>query len=160
MSLHAPAVAPKSALGQPFRLLAGMLSLRYFLLRATTAGAALVFGLIQTFLFARQRERHLKKASNGAVPAQSSAVVLLYVLIVLAGTLVCFAAMASRTATDMWQAAQFAMFFAFAALNLVWFPLRNVSNAVDQFVYFESLEAIRRIGHIALMLALLVGLPL
>ena len=194
MSVHAPAVAPKSALGQPFRLLAGMLSLRYFLLRSSTAGAALIFGLIQTFVFARvltpqdfsiyiligtfgislwlfdlgaakilfvrQRERHLKKASDGAVPAQSSAVVLLYALIVLAGTLVCFAAMANRTATSPWQAAEFAMFFAFAALNLVWFPLRNVSNAVDQFVYFESLEAIRRLGHIALMLALLVGLPL
>ena len=194
MSLHAPAVAPKSALGQPFRLLAGMLSLRYFLLRSSTAGAALVFGLIQTFVFARvltpqdfsiyiligtfgvslwlfdlgaakilfvrQRERHLSKATGGAVPAQSSAVVLLYALIVLAGTLVCFAAMASRAATSPWQAVQFAMFFAFAALNLVWFPLRNVSNAVDQFVYFESLEAIRRLGHIALMLALLIGLPL
>jgi len=52
------------------------------------------------------------------------------------------------------------MFFSFSALNLVWFPLRNVSNAVDEFIYFETLEAVRRVGHIALMLALLVELPL
>ncbi len=59
-----------------------------------------------------------------------------------------------------WQAAEYALFFSFSALNLVWFPLRNVSNAVDQFIYFETLEAVRRGGHIALMLALLIGLPL
>jgi O-antigen/teichoic acid export membrane protein len=45
-------------------------------------------------------------------------------------------------------------------LNLVWFTLRNISVAVDQFIFFEKLEALRRVGHIAAMLAMLVGLPL
>ena len=76
------------------------------------------------------------------------------------GTLLCFAIMALRPSVTPWQAAEFALFFSFSALNLVWFPLRNVSNAVDEFITFETLEAIRRGGHIAVMLALLVGMPL
>jgi O-antigen/teichoic acid export membrane protein len=194
MSSEAPTIDRKPVLRQPMRLLANILSLRYFLLRASTAAAALAFGLIQTFVFARvlsledfsiyiligtfgvslwlfdlgaakilfvrQRARHLAQASNAEVPAQSSAVVLLYGLIVLAGTALCFTVMASRPSGTLWQAAEFALFFSFAALNLVWFPLRNISNAVDEFIYFETLEAVRRIGHIAVMLALLVGLPL
>jgi hypothetical protein len=59
-----------------------------------------------------------------------------------------------------WQAVEYAMFFSFSALNLVWYPLRNVAGAVDDFIYFERLEAVRRVGHIAAMLALLIGLPL
>ena len=191
MSSQAPALPRGSALRQPLRLLASLLSLRYFLLRASTAGAAVAFGLVQTFVFARvlgahefslyiligtfgvslwlfdlgaakilyvrQRERHLAGRSDSEVPAQSAAVVILYALIVLAGALACFAATAARTSPG--AAADYALFFAFAALNLVWFPLRNVSNAVDAYIRFETLEAVRRIGHIGFMLALLVGLP-
>ena len=43
----------KFALRQPMRLFAGLFSLRYFLLRISTAGAAVISGLIQTFVFAR-----------------------------------------------------------------------------------------------------------
>jgi O-antigen/teichoic acid export membrane protein len=93
------------------------------------------------------------------VAAQSSAVVMLYAIVVMAGTMLCFGLMASRPAVTPWQAMQFAVFFSFAALNLVWFPLRNVSNAVDEFIRFETLDAVRRVGHIAVMLALLIGLP-
>src|SRR6185312_15782568 len=130
MSLQAPAVDRPSASRQPLQLLASVLSLRYFLLRASTAAAALAFGLVQTFVFARvfgaqefsvyiligtfgvslwlfdlgaakilfvrQRERHLAASRDGAVPAQSSAVVVLYAALVLVGTLVCFGVMAAR----------------------------------------------------------------
>ena len=64
----------------------------------------------------------------------------------------------TATWTRLGGALDYALFFAFAALNLVWFPLRNVSNAVDQYIPFETLEAVRRLGHIGLMLALLAGL--
>ena len=191
MSSQAPALPRPSALRRPMRLLASLLSLRYFTLRAATAGAAVAFGLVQTFVFARvlgaqefslyiligtfgislwlfdlgaakilfvrQRERHLSGRRGGTVPAQSAAVVILYALIVLAGAVCCFAATA--TWTSLGGALDYALFFTFAALNLVWFPLRNVSNAVDEFIRFETLEAVRRIGHIGLILALLVGLP-
>ncbi len=191
---QASALDRNSGLRQPFRLIAGLLSLRYFVLRVSTAGAALFTGLVQTFVFARvltpqdfsvyiliatfgvslwmfdlgaakilfvrQRARHLAQRQDGPEPVQASAVVLLYGLIVLAGTVICFAAMATWAAATLWQAAELALFFSFSALNLVWFPLRNVSNAVDEYIYFETLEAIRRIGHIAVMLAMLIGLPL
>jgi O-antigen/teichoic acid export membrane protein len=194
MTSQAPAFARKSALRQPLRLLSSVLSLRYLALRTSTAGAAVVSGLIQTFVFARvltpehfsifiligtvgvslwlfdlgaakilfvrQRARHLAQASDHAVTAQSSAVIMFYSLIVLAGTVICFGIMATRPAVTLWQAGQFALFFSFSALNLVWFPLRNVSNAVDEYIAFETLEAIRRVGHIGTMLAMLIGLPL
>jgi len=187
-------MALKSALRRPLRLLASVLSLRYFLLRSLTAAAAIAAGLVQTFafarvltperfsifiligtvgvslwlfdlgaakiLFVRQRARHLGQRADATVAAHSSAVVLLYGLIVLAGTALCFAVTANVAQVTPWQAAEYALFFSFSALNLVWFPLRNVSNAVDQFIYFETLEAVRRGGHIALTLALLIGLPL
>ncbi len=189
-----PTAGRKSLLGQPARVLANLLSPRYFLLRSFTAGAALIAGLVQTFVFARvltpelfsiyiligtlgvslwlfdlgaakilfvrQRERYLTNGTDTTIAAQSNAVVLLYALIVAAGTLACFAAMMLRPSVLPWRAAELALFFSFSALNLVWFPLRNVSNAVERFTYFESLEALRRIGHIGMMLALLVGLPL
>lgn len=194
MTAQAAALALKSALKRPLRLLASVLSLRYFLLRSSTAGAAVAAGLVQTFVFARvlsperfsifiligtfgvslwlfdlgaakilfvrQRARHLAQADDVSIARHSSAVVLLYGLIVTAGTLVCFAVMASRASVTVWSAAEYAAFFSFSALNLAWFPLRNISNAVDEFIYFETLEAVRRGGHIAVTLALLVGLPL
>jgi O-antigen/teichoic acid export membrane protein len=194
MTSQATTAWRKDASRQPVRLLAGLLPLRYFLLRASTATAAVVSGLVQTFVFARiltpedfsiyiligtfgvslwlfdlgaakilfvrQRAQYLAQRGDNTIAAQSSAVVALYALIVFAGTLICFALMANRPSATIWQAGEFALFFSFAALNLVWFPLRNVSNAVDEFISFETLEAIRRGGHIAIMLALLVGLPL
>ena len=194
MNSQATALAPKSVFQQPLRALAGLLSLRYVVLRASTAAAAIAGGLVQTFVFARvlnpqdfsifiligtfglslwlfdlgaakilyvrQRERHLAGSSDRIVPAQSSAVTLAYALIVLTGTLLCLGVMAARPSVDIGRAVECALFFSFSALNLVWFPLRNISNAVDEFISFETLEAVRRVGHIALILAMLVGLPI
>ena len=111
-------------------------------------------------LFVRQRARHLAQEANDDVSEQSNAIVALYTLIVAVGTLLCFAVTAWLPAVTLGHAVEFAAFFSFCALNLVWFPLRNISNAVDEYVGFETLEAIRRIGHLGLMLLLLVGLPL
>lgn len=194
MSVDTSAIDQKSLLRQPMRLLASLLSLRFLALRISTAGAAVAFGLVQTFVFARvldakdfslyilvgtfglslwlfdlgaakilyvrQRELYLTGNPDGAVPAQSTAVVIAYTTLVAMGTLACFAIMLAQPKVSLIDATQFALFFSFAALNLVWHPLRNVSSAVDEFVYFEGLEATRRLGHIGLMLSMLVGLPL
>ena len=194
MTPHATALAPRSFLHPALRALSGLVSLRYVVLRASTAAAAIASGLVQTFVFARvldpqdfsifiligtfglslwlfdlgaakilyvrQRDRHLGGGRDAEVPAQSSAVVLLYALIVTAGSLICFAATAAGPSLASGHATELALFFAFSALNLVWFPLRNISNAIDDFIAFETLEAVRRIGHIGLILALLAGLPL
>ena len=58
------------------------------------------------------------------------------------------------------HALEFALFFCSPSLNLVWFAIRNVSVAVDEFVAFELLEVIRRVGHLAVTLAMLAGLSL
>jgi O-antigen/teichoic acid export membrane protein len=194
MMLQESAIAMKPARRGPARLLGGVLSLPYLLLRSSTAGAAVVAGLVQTFVFARvlspeafsifilvgafgvslwlfdlgaakilfvrQRARHIAQRADGPEPAQASAVVTLYTLMVALGTLLCFAVMALRPSVTPWQATEFALFFSFSALNLVWFPLRNVSTAIDDFIAFEALDAIRRGGHIAVTLALLIGMPL
>lgn len=174
--------------------LSGLLSLRYFMLRVFTAGAAVAGGFAQTFVFARiltprdfsiyiligsfgialwmfdlgaakilfvrHRARHLAQHAHEDVPAQSNAVIALYTLVVAAGTVMCLAVTARLPASTLGQAVEFAGFFSFSALNLVWYPLRNISNAVDEFVGFETLEAVRRVGHLALMLSLLIGMPL
>jgi O-antigen/teichoic acid export membrane protein len=111
-------------------------------------------------LFVQQRQRHLTRQVDDTIVAQSNALILLYAFIVLCGSGLCFAVMAGRPGVTPFQAAQFAAFFSFVALNLVWFPLRNVSIAVDEFITFETLESVRRIGHLALMLAMLIGLSL
>jgi O-antigen/teichoic acid export membrane protein len=171
-----------------------LLSLRYFVLRVFTAGAAVISGLAQTFVFARvltprdfsiyiligsfgaalwlfdlgaskilfvrQRARHLAQRADEDVPAQSNAIIVLYALAVLAGWLLCFAVMASGPSVTAAKAAEFAAFFTFVTFNLVWFPLRNISVAVDDFIGFEVLEAVRRIVHLSLLLLMLAGLSL
>jgi hypothetical protein len=111
-------------------------------------------------VFVRQRARHLAQSPDGEVTAQSSAVVLLYGLMVLTGTAICFTILAFLPSITVWRAAEFALFFSFSALNLVWFLLRWVSNAVDEFIRFEMLDAVRRTAAIVVMLALLIGLPI
>src|SRR5215813_2254132 len=142
MTAQASTVDRKGALRQPQALLAGLLSLRYFILRVSTATAAVVSGLIQTFVFARvlspqdfsiyiligtfgvslwlfdlgaakilfvrQRAHHLAGRADTTVAAQSTAVVALYALIVLAGALLCLMVMVSRPAVTPWQGAEFA----------------------------------------------------
>ena len=177
--------------------IANLVSLRYFILRFSTAGSALLAGLIQTFVFARVlepelfsiyilvgtlgismwlfdlglpkilfvelRARHLAGESKEQIAQQANALALLYAALVGIGALIFFAVMAARpsvsTSNSTWQAAAFALFFLFSALNLLWFVLRNLSIAVDEFIYFETLEALRRVVHIAVMLAMLIGLP-
>ncbi len=113
---------------------------------------------IAKILFVRIRACHLQSGSHREMAGEAAAVVWLYTALVAAGGLICFAAMAAWPNVGSIRAAEFSLFFVFAALNLVWFALRNISIAVDEFVSFESLEATRRVGHIAIMLAMLSGL--
>src|SRR5581483_27615 len=132
-----------------------------FILVGTLGLALWLFDLgIAKILFVRMREEHLKPGSRPDVAQHASGVVWLYGAIVALGGLICFAVMGARPHFTLLQATEFGLFFVFSALNLVWFALRNISIAVDEFVFFESLEATRRIGHVAVLLAMLIGLPL
>jgi hypothetical protein len=171
-----------------------MISIPFFLLRTTTAGAALLTGLLQTYVFAhvlsaqrfsifilvaaigyslwlidfgivkilfvRLRARFLARDRNEAVAGHATAVVLFYFWLVVTGALLCFVFMATQTASSLREAAEFGLFFLFVALNLVWFALRNISIAVDEYVLFETLETVRRTGYFIGLAAVLFGLPL
>jgi hypothetical protein len=170
-----------------------MISVPFFLLRTTTAGAALLTGLLQTYVFAhvlspqrfsifilvgaigyslwlidfgivkilfvRLRSRFLAKDRSDAVAGHATAVVLFYFGLVTSGALLCFFFMATQTAASLREAAEFGLFFWFIALNLVWFALRNIAIAVDEYVSFEALETMRRAGYFIGLVAVLVGLP-
>ena len=171
-----------------------LISVPFFLLRATTAGAAMATGLLQTFVFAhvltphrfsvfilvaaigyslwlidfgivkilfvRLRARFLAKDMSETVAGHASAVVLFYFALVLTGSLACFVVMAMGAEASLREAAEFGLFFLFVALNLVWFALRNISIAVDEYVLFEALETARRAGYFVGLAALYIGLPL
>ncbi len=132
-----------------------------FILIGTLGLALWLFDLgIAKILFVRLRAAQLQSSSPREITDQATAVVWLYGAIVLVGGFLCFGVTALRPDYSLLYAAEFGLFFVFSALNLVWFALRNISIAIDEFMYFESLEAVRRIGHIALLLSMLVGLPL
>ena len=171
-----------------------LISIPFFLLRTTTAGAALLTGLLQTYVFAhilspqrfsifilvgavgyslwlidfgivkilfvRLRARFFAGERGGAIAGHATAVVLFYFLLVAGGALLCFVFMTARTSASPREAAEFALFFLFVSLNLVWFALRNISIAVDEYVLFEALETVRRAGYIIGLGLVLFGLPL
>jgi hypothetical protein len=173
--------------------LAGLISLRYMILRAWTAGGGLIAGLVQTFVFARVldpelfslfilvgalgismwlfdlglskilfvrlRERFLAGKDMRAIGAQAQAVAIFYAVLIAVASVICGALFALRPSVSLVQGIELGLFFFFSAFNLTWFVFRNASLAIDQYVHFESLESFRRLGHIALMLALLAGLP-
>jgi hypothetical protein len=171
-----------------------MISIPFFLLRATTAGAAFITGLLQTYVFAhvlspqrfsifilvaavgyslwlidfgivkilfvRLRARFLAKDKTDTVAGHATAVVLFYFGLVTAGATICFLFMATQTGASVREAAEFGLFFWFVALNLVWFALRNIAIAADEYVLFEALETLRRGGYFIGLAAVLFGLPL
>lgn len=171
-----------------------MISIPFFLLRGTSAGAALVTGLLQTFVFAhvlsphrfsvfilvaaigyslwlidfgivkilfvRLRGRFLAKDASEDIPGHATAVLVFYSGLVVTGATLCFLFMATRPATPLIEAAEFGLFFLFVSLNLVWFALRYISIAVDEYVLFESLETLRRAAYFAGLVAVYFGLSL
>lgn len=170
-----------------------LISFTYLFLRATTAGGALLAGVIQTFVFARVltperfsifiivgsfsvmlplmdlglvkllfvrlRAAHLAGTHDEAMARNATAVVAFYTALSLLGTLLCFGVTAALPAIPLLDATEYALFFLFAALNFGWLALRHISIAVDQYIYFEALEATRRIGNTVIILAMLIGLP-
>ncbi len=171
-----------------------LISIPFFLLRTTTAGGALLTGLLQTYVFAhvlsphrfsifilvaaigyslwlidfgivkilfvRLRARFLAGDRGDAVAGHATAVVLFYFSLVSVGALLCFIFTAARTAASLREATEFGLFFLFVAFNLVWFALRNIAIAVDEYVLFEALETARRAGYFIGLAAVLAGLPL
>ena len=110
-------------------------------------------------LFVRMRERFLAGEDTLAIGAQVNAMAIFYAILIAAVSVICMIVAALRPAMDWLEAIELGLFFFFCAFNLTWFVFRNASLAIDEYIYFETLESCRRVAHIALMLLLLAGLP-
>jgi O-antigen/teichoic acid export membrane protein len=110
-------------------------------------------------LFVQLRAAHLAGKTDRQAAGQATAVTLFYVLLAAAGALVCFLIMVSRPANSLLEAADLGLFFLYIGLNLVWVCLRSLSIAVDEYLFYEKLELVRRVGNVATILAMLIGLP-
>jgi hypothetical protein len=110
-------------------------------------------------LFVQLRSAHLAGKIDRQAAGQATAVTLFYVLLAAGGALLCFVIMASRPANSLLEAADLGLFFLYIGLNLAWVCLRSLSIAVDEYLFYEKLELVRRAGNVATILAMLIGLP-
>ncbi len=110
-------------------------------------------------LFVQLRAAHLAGRSDEQTARQASAVILFYILLAFAGSFICFLVMLARPAFGITDAADLGLFFLYVSLNLAWFSLRSISISIDEFVFYEKLELVRRVGNMATILAMLGGLP-
>src|SRR5690242_11315480 len=114
---------------------------------------------LSKIVFVRMRERFLGGNDTKAIGRQASALAIFYAILIAAGSILCAVAIGMRHDTSAWQAAELGLFFFFTAFNLSWFVFRNASLAVDEYIYFETLESFRRLGYVVLLFGLLAGLP-
>ena len=110
--------------------------------------------------FVNLRGSYLAGTRNEQAARQATAVILFYGLLAVAAALICFFVTLALPSSTLLGASELALFLFYIALNLAWSSLRNISIAVDLFLFYESLELVRRAVVIATMLALLGGLPL
>jgi hypothetical protein len=108
-------------------------------------------------LFVNLRRRFLQKKPLGAIAGQATTVFALYVVLAAFASIVCFFILASRFHYSAVDGAELTLFFVFNAINLPWVALRYFSIAIDEYVYFEMLEAMRRGINTFALLALLLG---
>jgi hypothetical protein len=111
-------------------------------------------------LFVNLRAGHLAGKPRAADARQASAVILFYVLLAVATSLICAAVASVQPGATLRDAVEFSLFLLYITLNLAWFSLRSISIAVDVYVFYEKLELGRRIVVVAAMFSMLAGLPL
>jgi hypothetical protein len=111
-------------------------------------------------LFVNLRAGHLAGKPDERDARQATAVILFYVLLGIAASLICIAADFAQPAATLRGAVELGLFLLYIALNLAWYSLRSISIAVDVYLFYEKLELARRIVVVATMLAMLAGLPL
>jgi O-antigen/teichoic acid export membrane protein len=115
---------------------------------------------LPNILFVNLRSHHLARRRNEQAAREATAIVLLYEVIAVAAALVCFVAALAHPSSTFSGALELALFLLYITLNLAWTSLRSLSIAVDLFVFYESLDLVRRAVNITTMLAVLAGLPL
>src|SRR3974390_784496 len=111
-------------------------------------------------LFVNLRAGHLAGKPAEAEARQATAVILFYVLLGVAASLLCVALRSAQPLASLRDAIELGLFLLYITLNLSWYSLRSLSLAVDVYVFYEKLELARRLLTVATMLAMLAGLPL
>ncbi len=111
-------------------------------------------------VFVNLRGPYLAGSRNEQAARQATAVILFYAMLAVAAAFICFIITLTLPSATLADAFELALFLLYIALNLAWSSLRNISIAVDLFLFYERLELVRRILNIATMLAILGGLPL
>src|ERR1700692_195419 len=110
-------------------------------------------------LFVNLRNRFLQNKPFGSLVGQATAIVMLYFALAALASLICLFALAVQLNYSIVDSAELTLFFVFNAINLPWVALRYFSIAIDEYIYFEMLEALRRGLNAFALLALLLGLP-
>jgi len=111
-------------------------------------------------LFIDLRQRFLDHRPLRAIAGQATAMVVLYCCLAALASLICFFALVVVLKYSSGDGTELALFFVFNAVNLPWLALRYFSIAIDEYVFFETLEAARRGLTTLALLALLFGLPM
>jgi hypothetical protein len=110
-------------------------------------------------LFVNLRGRFLQNKSSSAISGQATAIVTLYFALAALASIACFFVLATHFNYSIGDSANLALFFVFNAINLPWVALRYFSIAINEYVFFETLEALRRGLNTFALLTLLLGLP-
>src|SRR5271156_3267184 len=111
-------------------------------------------------LFVDLRRRFLEDQPLDAIAGQATAIFVLYSGLTAFASLICFVALATLLNYSSADGVELALFFAFNAINLPWVALRYFSIAIDEYIYFEILEGLRRGLNAAALVGLLFGLPI
>ena len=115
---------------------------------------------LPNILFVNLRGHHLAGRRDDQAAREATAVILSYGSIAIAASLICFVVTLAHTSSTLVGAFELALFLLTITFNLAWTSLRSLSIAVDLFIFYESLDLIRRAVNIATMVAVLTGLPL
>jgi hypothetical protein len=110
-------------------------------------------------LFVNLRRRFLQNKPLGAIAGQATMIFVLYVALAAFASIICFLTLAAYFKYSIVDGTELTLFFVFNAINLPWVALRYFSIAIDEYVYFEMLEASRRSLNTVALLALLLGFP-
>ncbi len=110
-------------------------------------------------LFVNLRGRFLQSKPFAEISGQATALVILYFSLAALASCICFLVLETYFKYSFGDSLDLTLFFAFNAVNLPWVALRYFSIAIDEYVFFETLEASRRCFNALVLVALLFGLP-
>jgi len=111
-------------------------------------------------LFVKLRRQFLQKKRSGTISGQATVIVTFYFTLAACAAFLCFAILTGYSGYSAADGAELTLFFLFNAVNLPWFALRNISIAIDEYFFFEVLEAVRRALNTVALFALLLGFPI